>query len=124
MSHKRYPNLIGIGKGILSEGMRIPGWWKTQDYATMRFNWSHDVLLRSLKDDMAQGELVPDDVFKDFPELPKPYSWFGERIGRIVHRFDHNGHIHHVRIDTETTALQLYNAESEGLANYQCRSVA
>lgn len=117
------PDILGIGKNILSAHMTVPGWWKTEQYHTMRFNWSHACLLRSLQEDLAKGEQVPDEVFKDFPELPKPLSWFTARIGRVVHRFDHHGHIHHVRIDDESTATQLYRAEQEGLARYQSNTL-
>lgn len=116
------PDLIGIGRDILSAHMTVRGWWKTHDYHTMRFNFSHAVLFRSLREDLAHGEHIPDDVYKDFPELPKPYSWFQRRVGMVVYRLDERDHRHDVKITDETVALSMYEAEATmGLNWYQDR---
>lgn len=65
----RTKDIYRVGVGMLSEGMRIPGWWRTRRYEQMREQWSHRILLESLREDIAEGEQPPPDVLNHFPEL-------------------------------------------------------
>lgn len=69
MGARHYPDLIGIGRAILSDGMRIPEWWRTKTYAEMRKDWSHELLKKSVEDDIMNGQVPPREVMDDFPEL-------------------------------------------------------
>lgn len=65
----KHINILGIGRAILSEGIRLPQWWKTKEYNAMRRDWSHATLLASVRDDIMNGAIPPREVLDHFPEL-------------------------------------------------------
>lgn len=69
MRTARHPNILGIGKAILSDAIRIPEWWKKKTYQQMRVDWSHATLRESVRDDIMKGEVPPREVLDHFPEL-------------------------------------------------------
>lgn len=52
-------HIYRIGMSILSDGVRIPGWWKGRTYQQMRAAWGHATLLASVLDDIMNGEVPP-----------------------------------------------------------------
>lgn len=69
MSNKHHPNIISTGQFIISEGTRLPGWWKTKSYEEMLRDWRHTTLRESVRADIAKGEAVPPEVLAYFPDL-------------------------------------------------------
>ncbi len=60
---KKKPNLYGIGKGILSAGIVVNGWWK-KDYNLPELvrAFGKGALQRGIDNAKNSGETVPDSV--------------------------------------------------------------
>jgi hypothetical protein len=67
MKGKRHsPNLYGIAKSILSEGIVVHSWWKKPyDLAELIRNFGKGALQRGVSHAQTQGEEVPQHVLDE-----------------------------------------------------------